>query len=94
MLRQSNTRRVAQLGEIDTSIHIVGALGLDNIQKLKLLSRSELEAALRVDLSGELIFVTHHPETSGKDGDVGTMKNLCAALSNFKDKSYIHISKF
>ena len=79
-------RRVVQLGETDTSIHIVGALGLDNIEKLQLLSRNELETALCLDLSGEWILVTHHPETSIQDGDLVTMKNLCAALSDFEDK--------
>ena len=39
-------RRVIQLGEHPDRVFNVGAPGLDNIQRLKLLSRSELEGAI------------------------------------------------
>jgi GDP/UDP-N,N'-diacetylbacillosamine 2-epimerase (hydrolysing) len=44
-------RRVIQLGEQPERVFQVGGLGIDNILRLKLLAREELEAALEFKLA-------------------------------------------
>ena len=50
-------RRVIQLGEQPERVFLVGGLGIDNIKRLKLLNRAELEASLDFNL-GSKIFNT------------------------------------
>ena len=56
-------RRVIQLGEAPERVWNVGATGLDNIERLTLLSRPELESALGIGLSQPSFLVTYHPVT-------------------------------
>tara|TARA_Y100001954_G_scaffold239051_1_gene310615 strand:+ start:2035 stop:3204 length:1170 start_codon:yes stop_codon:yes gene_type:complete len=56
--------RVIQLGEIPENVHNVGALGVENINKLNLLDKNKLESELNFKLNGRLnILVTFHPVT-------------------------------
>lgn len=55
--------RVIQLGEDPSRVFLVGAIGIDNIRQLPLLSRKELEKDLGIDLSGPTLLVTFHPVT-------------------------------
>lgn len=56
-------KRVIQMGEHPKSVFNVGALGIDNIRKMKLLSKDELEKVLEIKLSTPSFLVTFHPET-------------------------------
>jgi len=55
--------RIIQLGEHPDRVFNVGGLGIDNINKLKLLSRSEFENAINFELGDKNILVTFHPVT-------------------------------
>jgi GDP/UDP-N,N'-diacetylbacillosamine 2-epimerase (hydrolysing) len=57
-------RRVIQLGERPESVYNVGALGVENIRRLKLMDKDALETSLGFILDGQVnILVTFHPVT-------------------------------
>ena len=56
-------KRVIQLGEHPDRVFLVGGLGIDNIKKLDLLDRSELETALEFKLGLKNLLITFHPVT-------------------------------
>ena len=56
-------RRVIQLGEGARRVFNVGALGIDSIHRLSLLSKSELESVLGFKLGVQSLLVTFHPVT-------------------------------
>ena len=61
--------RLRAMGEAATSIHVVGAPGLDNLQRADLATRNELEADIG-PLPAPVVIVTVHPATlSGGDAD-------------------------
>ena len=55
--------RVIQLGEHPSRVFNVGGLGIDNIKKLKLLSKEKFEASIDFKLNKKNILVTFHPVT-------------------------------
>jgi len=55
--------RVIQLGEDPKTVFNVGAIGLDNITSMNLLSRAELSRQLKLGLDGKIAAVTFHPVT-------------------------------
>jgi UDP-hydrolysing UDP-N-acetyl-D-glucosamine 2-epimerase len=55
--------RVIQLGEHPNRVFNVGALGVDNLQYLKLLDRENLEKKIKFSLGDQCILVTFHPVT-------------------------------
>lgn len=77
--------RVVQLGEAPDRVFVVGATGLDNIDRLELLDRPGLEAALGHKLTDGYLLVTYHPVTLG-DSAVG---ELLAALDRFPGRQVI-----
>lgn len=80
---QSYKKRIIQLGEQPQNVFNFGAPGLDNIDRLTLLSLSELSNTLSFDLTSHYFVVTFHPETLSPDGGVGTLQNLFKALDGF-----------
>ena len=55
--------RIIQLGEQPNRVFNVGGLGVDSINKLKLLSKSDFENAIDFKLGEKNILVTFHPVT-------------------------------
>ena len=82
-------RRVIQLGEEPQRVFDVGGLGIDNILRLKLLTRDELEAVLDVKLKKRSLLITFHPVTLEQDGSAEQMDQLLAALADLKDTTLI-----
>jgi len=82
-------RRVIQLGEKPTRVFTVGGLGIDNILKLKLLKREELEAILNFKLGNKNLLITFHPVTLEKDAGVKQMKELLKALGRIRETKII-----
>ena len=56
-------KRVIQLGEQPSNVHITGGLGVDAISSLKLLSKHELETKLGFKLGEKNLLITFHPTT-------------------------------
>ncbi len=73
-------KRVIQLGEDPKTVFNVGALGVENANKLKLLSKAELEKSLDTKLGAKNILVTFHPVTLEKNSSLDQFKDLIKAL--------------
>lgn len=56
-------QRVIQLGESPDRVFNVGGLGIENIKRLKLLSKSEFEESIGFKLAERNLLVTYHPVT-------------------------------
>ena len=82
-------RRVIQLGEDPARVYCVGGLGIDNILRLPLLARSELEAALEFSLGPKNLLVTFHPVTLESGTAATQMRELLAALAQLEDTHII-----
>ncbi len=82
--------RVIQLGENPSRVYNVGALGVENIKKVILLPKDELEKSLDFNFSNKKNFlITFHPVTLEVGGVAGQIKALCDALSEIKDTGFI-----
>ena len=82
-------RRVIQLGEDPSRVFLVGGLGLDSIQRLKLLTRPELEEALGFELGPKCLLATFHPVTLEPDTSAQQVQELLAALDEVRDTRVI-----
>lgn len=72
--------RVVQLGESPNGVHVVGGLGVDAINKLRLLSKFDLESRLGFDFLKKNYLVTYHPETASYDSISKDFEILLEAL--------------
>ena len=86
---EPHRRRVVQMGEQPENVHLVGAPGLDNIAFLKLLDRSETEAALVFAFGNPTLLVTYHPATLGNVPPEQGMAELLAALDEFPESRVV-----
>jgi GDP/UDP-N,N'-diacetylbacillosamine 2-epimerase (hydrolysing) len=82
-------RRVIQLGEQPERVFCVGGLGVDNIQRLELLDRPTLEAALDFQLGPRNLLITFHPVTLEHNTSAQQMQELLTALGDLKDTHLI-----
>lgn len=79
-------KRIIQLGESPKSVYNVGALGIENINKLKLLSREEFEDSISFKLDKKYSFlVTFHPVTLEKSTAGQQIDKLLEAIDNIHD---------
>ena len=82
-------RRVIQLGEQPERVFLVGGLGIDNIKRLQLLDRAELEVSLDFKLEQKNLLITFHPVTLETATASDQMTELLAALGELKDTQLI-----
>lgn len=73
-------KRVIQLGEQPDRVFCVGALGIENILRQELLTRSELEDSIRFHLGEKYCLVTFHPTTLEEDTGIGQVEELLQAM--------------
>ena len=81
--------RVIQLGEQPERVFLVGGLGIDNIMRLKLLDRTDLETSLGFKLARKNLLITFHPVTLEDSTAADQMTELLAALSELRDTQLI-----
>jgi GDP/UDP-N,N'-diacetylbacillosamine 2-epimerase (hydrolysing) len=82
-------QRVIQLGEQPDRVFLVGGLGIDNIKRLKLLDREELEAAIDFRLGPKNLLITLHPVTLETATAEEQMAELLAVLAELEDTQLI-----
>jgi len=82
-------KRVMQLGENPENIFNVGGLGLDNIKKLSLLSRDELERDLGINLLARNLLITFHPVTLEDNAGLEQLDELLTTLDEMEDTGLI-----
>lgn len=82
-------QRVIQLGEQPQTVYNVGALGVENAKKVKLLCKEELEEQLGFRFSGSTILVTYHPVTLEKLTAKEQFAEILSVIDNHKELSVI-----
>lgn len=73
-------RRLVQMGEAPERVFDVGAIGLDSVHQLPLLTRDELARQIAVDLAQPYFLVTYHPVTLAEADALAEVDALCEAL--------------
>jgi len=81
-------QRVIQLGEHPDRVFNVGALGIENINKLQLFSREDLNKEIRFDFGVEYFLVTFHPATLENTTAGQQFQCLLEALTEIADKRF------
>jgi GDP/UDP-N,N'-diacetylbacillosamine 2-epimerase (hydrolysing) len=81
--------RVIQLGEHPDRVFSVGGLGIDNIKKLKLLTKGNFEQAIGFSLNKKNILVTFHPVTLEKSTAKTQFQELLDSINELKDTNII-----
>ncbi len=76
-------KRVIQMGEEPERVFVVGALGIDNIVRTKLLTREEIEKMLGFRFKRRNFLVTFHPETSEIGKTRKNFEELLKAIEEF-----------
>jgi len=82
-------QRVIQLGEQPNVVFNVGAIGLDNIKSLDLLSKEELEVELGIRFKTYNYIVAFHPETLADVSVEEQIESLLRAIEKQKDSFFI-----
>jgi GDP/UDP-N,N'-diacetylbacillosamine 2-epimerase (hydrolysing) len=82
-------KRVIQLGEDPERVFLVGGLGVDNISKLALLNKNELEDSLNLTFQEKSLLITFHPVTLENANSTYQMKELLNALSDLENTTLI-----
>lgn len=82
-------QRVIQMGEQPHLVHNVGAIGLDNIKSLPLLTKEELEEQLQLQFLKHNYLITFHPETLSNISVAQQFQELLDALESQKESLFI-----
>lgn len=82
-------QRVIQLGEQPERVFNVGAIGIENIVHLPLMSQEELEDSLGIKFKENLLLVTFHPVTLENATSKLQFEQLLKALESIKDATII-----
>ncbi|AXH13460.1 UDP-N-acetylglucosamine 2-epimerase [Halarcobacter bivalviorum] len=82
-------KRVVQLGEDPSRVFTVGGLGIENIKRLKLLSREEFEKSIDFNLNKKNILVTFHPVTLEKATAKKQFQELLFAIDELEETNII-----
>ncbi len=86
---QEYKNRVIQLGEQPDKVFNVGGLGIDNIKRLKLLSKKEFEKSINFKLNKKNILVTFHPVTLESSTAKEQFQHLLDAIDILEDTNII-----
>ena len=82
---EAYARRIVQMGEDPKRVHNVGAIGLDNFTRLKLLPRPVIAQELGLDAAKRWVLVTFHPATLESADAAKQTRVLISALDRFED---------
>jgi UDP-hydrolysing UDP-N-acetyl-D-glucosamine 2-epimerase len=81
-------RRIVSMGEDPSTVHVVGAPGLDNLSRPDLATRTELEDLLGARLVSPVVVVTVHPTTLAVDL-LAEVDAVCAAMREVGDATFV-----
>lgn len=81
--------RIIRMGEDPSRVFCFGKPGLDNLKRLNLLRRNEVEDILGVSLAGVVMVVTFHPVTLDGDANGAQFAALLRALDAFPEATVV-----
>jgi len=83
------SKRVIQLGEKPSRVFNVGGAGIENIKRLKLLSKEELEKLINFKFNIKNILVTFHPVTLEDKTSKKQFQELLESIDELEDTNII-----
>ncbi|MCR5214377.1 MAG: UDP-N-acetylglucosamine 2-epimerase (hydrolyzing) [Eubacterium sp.] len=86
---EEHKNRVIQMGEAPDRVYNVGALGVENVLNIPILSKQELEDNLGINLDKPYMLVTYHPTTQGKVDSLTELNIVLDAIKDCQDINYI-----
>lgn len=86
-------QRVRQMGENPSHIFVVGSPGIDQIKRIKLLTREQLEKEIDFAFREKNLLVTFHPVTLDTPSSVNQFRELLQALDSLDDNTGILFTK-
>ncbi len=81
--------RVIQLGEQPNRVFNVGGMGIENVKRLKLLSKDEFEKSIDFKLNKKNILVTFHPVTLEDSTAKEQFQELLTVIDELEDTNII-----
>ena len=78
-------KRIIQMGENPERVFTVGAIGVENIKRIPLFSKTEAEQSIGFSLDKNTILVTYHPVTLGPDSMKRDIDDFMSVLDESKD---------
>jgi GDP/UDP-N,N'-diacetylbacillosamine 2-epimerase (hydrolysing) len=81
-------RKVLQMGEQPDNVFLVGGLGIDNIKKLNILDRAQLEKEIDFKLGFKNLLITFHPVTLEENTSQDQITELLLALKTL-DRTHL-----
>lgn len=78
-------KRIIQLGEQPDRVFYTGAVGVENVKTLPLMSKYEIEKEIDFKIDENTILVTYHPVTLGNRTAKDDIEDFIAALEERKD---------
>jgi len=88
-----SAQRVRQMGENPHYIYNVGSMGIDNIRRLRLLNREELEHTLSLKFKEKNILVTYHPVTLDFQSSADQFSELLGAIQSLGEEVGVIFTK-
>lgn len=86
---QEYRNRVIQLGEHPSRVFNVGGMGIENIKRLKLLTKEEFENSIDFNLNKKNILVTFHPVTLENSSAQEQFQELLEVIDELEDTNII-----
>lgn len=80
--------RIIKMGEESWRVHNVGQAGIENIKRLELLQKHDLETDLNIKFNKKIFLITYHPVTLDDMDIENQVDNLINAIKRF-DAQYI-----
>lgn len=80
---------IIQLGEQPNSVLNIGGMGIENIKRLKLLSKNEFEKSINFKLNKKNIIITFHPPTLENRNLKEQFQQLLDAVDELKNTNII-----
>ena len=81
-------KRIIQMGENPDRVFTVGALGVENIKRIHLLTKTEVEHLIDFEIDKKTILVTYHPVTLEPDS---MKKDIEAFIEALEEKSILRV---
>lgn len=82
-------KRVVQMGENPKKVYNVGGLGTEFINKIKLLSKKDLETSINFKFNKKNIIVTYHPVTLEDNSEKKQFQQILEAIHELEDTNII-----
>jgi len=83
------SKRVIQLGEHPSKVFNVGGIGIENIKRLKLLTKTEFERSINFKLNDKNILISFHPVTLEKNTSKKQFQEIIKSIHSLKNTNII-----